>query len=261
MKILRMGGGVEEPIAPEDADRRGVCPTTIYSCRTTRRCREKGRQSIRACNDAPTRRAFLLMGSPVMPAGLLAVAADFHIAPAAAAVAAVIEKQPAAIRSLAEAHSPQILGGQQLSGRLRRGPRDSLQRSPAIGPPLPSVSAVGRNQATMAQRLQRAIVNHVEIAGGDSLFLRDGQEHTIRRFAQGKCCSQSLARLGGVLLRIGAQLGSLPGGEHARLPGKGHQVGIALQVILAALRTPAPADGVGQIERELPAREIELKVR
>jgi len=44
------------------------------------------------------------MTAPVVPAGLLAVAADLHIAPTAAVIAASVKEEPGAIRHLTYTH-------------------------------------------------------------------------------------------------------------------------------------------------------------
>jgi hypothetical protein len=50
----------------------------------------------------------LAMRAPVVTAGFLAVAAHLHIAPAAAAIAALVEKQPGAIRRFAHAYGVEL---------------------------------------------------------------------------------------------------------------------------------------------------------
>lgn len=54
----------------------------------------------------------------IVAASFLTVAAGFHVAPAAAMVAAVVEEEPGAIRRVTFAHVAQVARGKEICRRL-----------------------------------------------------------------------------------------------------------------------------------------------
>ena len=71
----------------------------------------------------------------VMPAGFLAVAADFHVAPAAGAVLALVDEEPGTGIGSAFSYSVHIRRSEEFGGRVGDGPQRGLQIVPArFGP-------------------------------------------------------------------------------------------------------------------------------
>src|SRR5512146_2792799 len=104
-----------------------------------------------------------------MAPSLGSITAARHIAPAAAAIAAVIQEQPLAIRRLAPAHQLQFLGGKQLRGRLRDGPQNVLERILATALPLPAITAIGSCQAAVSHGLDSGLGDSFNILARSSL--------------------------------------------------------------------------------------------
>ncbi len=189
---------------------------------------------------------------------LLAIAAGLHVAPAAAAIAAVIEEKPLTVGRLAPAHIAQSAGGEKIGGGLRYWPQDVVQRILAVRLPLPAIAAVGAGQRTVLQRLDGKIVDDVEVGRGRRLALRDGRKDAIDRLAQLNCFAQDLLRAHGMLPGKGPQCTRLSGGDGSRLLGETDEVGKRLEVVFAPLRIVAAADSVGQVKAEISARKIEF---
>ena len=94
-----------------------------------------------------------------------AVAAALHVAPAAAAVAAVVKEQPLAVSGFAEAHGLEFRGGEKIRRRLSYRPKDALERVLGIRPPLPSIAAVRAGQRAVLRGIEGLIVNSAQIGG------------------------------------------------------------------------------------------------
>ena len=64
-----------------------------------------------------------------------------------------------------------------------------------------------------------------------------------------------------MLRDIDLKLLCVPGGDRVRLASEAQQIQVAGEVVVAALRVVAAAYRICQIERQLPARKVELKLR
>jgi len=193
----------------------------------------------------------------VMPSRLLAIAAGLHRAPAAAAVAAVIQEEPIAIRSLAFANFLQVRRGQQLRRRLRDRPDDSLQITVIV--PLPAVAAVLTNNTPMPQRIARCLADQLDVRGGRWFAIRQRQERTEDGFPQYDGRShrmQTAARSGP---RVASERLSLIRGEDAALPRERDQITIARHMIDRLFSRIPAADAVGEIKRKMAAGEVKLE--
>src|SRR5215212_2461751 len=80
----------------------------------------------------------------------LPIAAVARVAPPAAAVAAFVQKHPAAALPGADLDPAELRGGQELRRGSRHGPQGAIQLRPAVVPapvPAPTVSATGGHYA------------------------------------------------------------------------------------------------------------------
>lgn len=194
-----------------------------------------------------------------MPAGLLAIAASRHVAPAPAAIAAVVQKQPFTIRRLAETHDSQLLRSEQLGRGLRHGPQDSVKRIAALRLPLPAIAAVHPRKTAMLQRFQREVGDQIQIGRRRRSTLRDRRKRPVDRFPQLDRFQKTPSRQTAVLLRTAQQFAGSSRRDDSGLPRECQQVTIALEMIVAPFGVPTPADRVGEVERQLPARQIKLE--
>src|ERR1019366_6158757 len=159
------------------------------------------------------------VGALVVAPGFLAVAARLHVAPAAAAVAAVVEKEPLAIGGPAFANGGASGRGEKFGSRLRDRPQYAIEKIASVGLPFPAILAVPSRQFAALQRHQRKVIDLLDVCGRGMLPRGEG------------------AQAGGQLRR--QQLG---------LIRERDQVRIAAKMFGAALRKAAVAYGVGEIK-------------
>lgn len=103
------------------------------------------------------------MRALVVSARFLAVAARFHIAPAPTAVAAVVEEEPLAIGRSTFTNGGAIFRGKKIGSGLGNGPENTLEKIRAVGLPLPTIVAVRADQFAMLQRLEREVVDLLDV--------------------------------------------------------------------------------------------------
>ena len=101
----------------------------------------------------------------VVTAGFLAVAAGLHVAPAAAAVAAVVEEEPLAIGGLAFANGGASVRGKKLGSRLRHRPQYAVEKIASVALPFPAIITVPSRQFAVLQRHQRKVVDLLDVCG------------------------------------------------------------------------------------------------
>jgi len=89
------------------------------------------------------------MRALVMAPGFLAVAAYLHIAPAAAAIAALVEEKPGAVGRFAHAHCVELRRSEEFRRRLRNRPQDALQPVPGVPIPFPAEAILSSRQAAV----------------------------------------------------------------------------------------------------------------
>ena len=202
----------------------------------------------------------LFVGPPVMPAGFGTVAAGGHVAPATAAVPAVVEEEPLAIGRLAQAHDVQIVGSKQVGRGLRHWPDKQLQGAGG-GAPAPGITAVLGPKRTMPQRRSGLLAGYPKVGGAGPATLREGGKHSIDRLAQRNGRRESAARFEGMALGVGAKLLGLLLPHNLGLARERNKVQAVRQVIVSPFGIVATAHRVGKVKGQLPARKIELKLR
>ena len=183
-----------------------------------------------------------------MAPGFLAVAAGLHVAPAAAAVAALVEEKPLAVGGPAFANGGASVRGKKLGSRLRDRPQYAIEKIASVGLPFPAILAVGSRQFAMLQRRQRKVIDLLDVRGAGVLPCGDGGEGAIEAFAENDGFAEGASGSARVAARVGAQAGGQLRQEEFRLLRERHQIGIAVKVFGAALRKMAMAYGVGEIE-------------
>jgi hypothetical protein len=119
----------------------------------------------------------------VVAAEFGAIAALGHVAPAAAMILAGIEKQPEAVLGGAGAYEVQLVGGKKIRSRTRNRPQRCLEMVERIVK-LPAKSPACLNQLRMLGRVVHAAVQGGERSARHGLFIQDGPENFIHRFAQ-----------------------------------------------------------------------------
>lgn len=201
------------------------------------------------------------MGVLVVTPGFLAVAAGLHVAPAAAAVAAVVEEEPLAIGGPAFANGGASVRGEKLGRRLRDRPQYAIEQIASVGLPFPAIITVPSRQFAVLQRLERRLVDPLDVCGRDMLSCGDGGEGAIEAFAENDGFAEDASRSGRVAARVGAQAGGQPRRQELGLICERHQVRIAVKVFGAALRKVAMAYGVGEIKAKRSPAEIEVIAR
>src|ERR1019366_3897317 len=197
----------------------------------------------------------------VVTAGFLAVAAGLHVAPAAAAVAAVVEEEPLAVGGTAFANCGAIFRGKKFGSRLRDRPQYAIEKITSVGSPFPAIIAVCLRQFAVLQRRQRKVVNLPDVCGTGVLACGDGGEGAIEAFAQDDGFAEGASRSGRVAVGAGAQTGGRLWRQKLGLICERHQVRIAVKVFGAALRKVAVAYGVGEIKAKRSPAEIEVIAR
>src|SRR5271167_974061 len=105
------------------------------------------------------------MRALVVTAGFLAVAADLHIAPAAAAIAALIEEKPGTGWRFAHAYRAELRGSEEFRRRLGNQPQNELQHPFVVPLPLPAIDMANPHQPAMNQRLYFNVIDLLQIAG------------------------------------------------------------------------------------------------
>ena len=198
------------------------------------------------------------MGALVVTAGFLAIAAGLHVAPAAAAVAAVVEEEPLAIGRAAFANGGASVRGKKLGSRLRNRPQNAIGTVSSVGLPFPTIIAIRSRQFAVLQGRQRKIVDPLDVRGRGMFACGNGGEGAIEAFAKDDGFAEGAARSGSVATGAGAQVGGQLRRQQLGLICECDQVGIAVKVFGAALRKVAVAYGVGEIKAKLSAAEIEL---
>lgn len=148
------------------------------------------------------------MRALVVTPGFLAVAAGLHVAPAAAAVAALVEEEPLAIGGPAFANGGASFRGQKLGSRLRDRPQYAIEQIASVGLPFPAILAVPLRQFAVPQRRQCKVVDLLDVCGRDMLPRSYGGESAIEAFAENDGLAEGASRCGMVAARAGAQAGS-----------------------------------------------------
>src|ERR1019366_6088064 len=147
------------------------------------------------------------VGALVVAPGFLAVAARLHVAPAAAAVAAVVEKEPLAIGGPAFANGGASVRGEKFGSRLRDRPQYAIEKIASVGLPFPAILAVPSRQFAALQRHQRKVVDPLDVCGTGIPACSDGGESAIEAFAQNDGFAEGASRSGRVAARAGAEAG------------------------------------------------------
>ena len=113
----------------------------------------------------------------------------------------------------------------------------------------------------MPQRLDGEIVHEIKIAGAGSLALRDCREDAVHHLPHSDGLAEAANGFWGGALGTVAEFLRLLQGDDSRLFGEGDDVGVALEVFLAAIGIVAPADRIGKIQGELSAGQVEFELR
>lgn len=194
----------------------------------------------------------------IVTAGFVAVATGFHVTPAAAVILGLVEKEPGAIVGGALAHKGKIVREQQVSGAAGDGPDDGLKV--VLGRnPFPGETARGVDNAPMGRGLLHGLIQLIEGRDGNSPASGDRAEQGEDRLAQQQRGAQDIFRLArGAGRQLAESIGVLAG-EGASLLGPGHEVVVVMQR-LARMLGEAAVEGVGEIEAEMPARQIEARL-
>jgi hypothetical protein len=201
----------------------------------------------------PQSRAELCVGALVVTPGFLAIAAGLHVAPAAAAVAAVVEEEPLAVGGPAFANGGASLRGKKLGSRLRDRPQYAIEQIASLGLPFPAIIAVPSRQFAVLQRRQRKVIDLLNVCGRGVLAYGDGGEGAIEAFAENDGFAEGASGSARVAARVGAQAGGQLRRQQLGLIRERHQVRIAVKVFGAALRKVAVAYGVGEIKAKRSA--------
>src|ERR1019366_231418 len=188
------------------------------------------------------------VGALVVAPGFLAVAARLHVAPAAAAVAAVVEKEPLAIGGPAFANGGASVRGEKFGSRLRDRPQYAIEKIASVGLPFPAILAVPSRQFAALQRHQRKVIDLLDVCGRGMLPRGDGGESAIEAFAQNDGFAEGASRSGMVAAGAGPQAGGQLRRQQLGLIRERDQVRIAAKMFGAALRKAAVAYGVGEIK-------------
>src|SRR5579884_3290674 len=122
----------------------------------------------------------------IEPADLGAVAADFHIAPAAAVVAAGVQEEPPAGFGLARPHTVQVGRGQQVNGRTNDGPENAIANGFAfvLLVPLPFETVRSPAQTKVARDAPPFAADFIEIRGRRIVLLQDCGKNTVEYFPE-----------------------------------------------------------------------------
>lgn len=198
------------------------------------------------------------MGALVVTPRFLAVAAGLHVAPAAAAVAAVVEEEPLAIGGPAFANGGASFRGEKFGSRLRHRPQYAIEKIASVGLPFPAIITIPLRQFAVLQRHQRKVIDLLDVCGRDMSPGGDGGEGAIGAFAEDDGFAEGASRSGMVAVGAGAQAGGQLRRQQPGLICERDQVRIAAKMFGTALRKVAMAYGVGEIKAKRSAAWIEL---
>ena len=201
------------------------------------------------------------MRALVMTAGFLAVAAHLHVAPAAAAIAALVEEEPGAIGRFAHAHRAELRGSEELRRRQRNRPQNAIQYQPGVRIPLPAIAILNPHQPAMDHCPEGEVVDLLQIAGRDGGALGQRREYTIEAFAIRNGCPQAGLLFAAAAPCLEAQLSGMLERYNLRLLGEGDEIVVAVNVVCGVLGKLAAADGVGKIQAEDAAAQVKLVLR
>ncbi len=190
------------------------------------------------------------MRALVVAPGFLAVAAGLHVAPAAAAIAALIEEEPLAIGGAAFADGGASVRGKKLGSGFRDRPQYAIEKIASVGLPFPAIATVGSRQFAVPQGLERKAIDLLDIFGMGTFSCGDGGEGAIEAFAEDDGFAEGAPRSGMVAAGAGAQASGQFRRQQFRLLRERHQIAIAVKVFGAALRKMAVAYGVGEIQAQ-----------
>src|ERR1035437_1611671 len=132
-------------------------------------------------------------------AGLHAIAADLHIAPAAGVIFAGVEEEPAALGVFADAQAVHVLGGHEADGALGQDPEWKLCRGLIRGP-VPAETRLGPDQVLVLPRLKEEALKRLELRSAGVATVETRVEHVCGGLAQFSAVDERIGggALGGV---------------------------------------------------------------
>lgn len=185
-----------------------------------------------------------------------AVAAVAHIAPPAAAAAAVVDKQPSARFPATHSESRQI-GGREQGGRgIGDRPERAIEGKFSV--PGDGVAAGGMREPLVRLSSGKLEGEGIEAGARRLPALDSGAEYPVQRVSQTHGPGQDCGRVPGVRGCVAAKTAPLAASEDAGQASPCQQIVVGDEFIPARLVAHPDADGIYEIQTRMSADELHL---